>query len=68
MERKKINFTAEERGMLMELARKYREVLENKKTDSVSVHRKKVTWMRLADDYNSQHGVHQRTAQQLKKC
>ncbi|KAH9374399.1 hypothetical protein HPB48_021270 [Haemaphysalis longicornis] len=31
MEKKKVNITVEEKGLLMELARKYKDVIENKK-------------------------------------
>ncbi|KAH7955275.1 hypothetical protein HPB52_000079 [Rhipicephalus sanguineus] len=41
--RAKVNFTDEERGVLTDLVNKYREVLENKKTDAVSLQRKQRT-------------------------
>lgn len=68
MEKKKVNYTLEEKGLLMELARKYKDVIENKKTDRVSVHRKKLTWRQVAQEFNCQHGVRPSTQDQLKKC
>ncbi|KAH9371955.1 hypothetical protein HPB48_000570 [Haemaphysalis longicornis] len=56
MEKKKVNYTVQEKGLLMELARKYKDVIENKKTDSMSVHRKKATWRQIAQEFNSKHG------------
>ncbi|KAH7939883.1 hypothetical protein HPB52_018719 [Rhipicephalus sanguineus] len=69
MERRaKVNFTDEERGVLTDLVNKYREVLENKRTDAVSLQRKQRTWDQLASEFNSRQNVHPRTAKQLKKC
>ncbi|KAH7955279.1 myb/SANT-like DNA-binding domain-containing protein 3 [Rhipicephalus sanguineus] len=69
MERRtKVNFTDEERGVLTDLISKYRAVLENKKTDAVSLHKKQKTWEQLAIDFNSRQNVNPRTAKQLKKC
>ncbi|KAH7936398.1 hypothetical protein HPB52_023103 [Rhipicephalus sanguineus] len=69
MERRaKVNFTDEERGVLTDLVNKYREVLENKRIDAVSLQRKQRTWDQLATEFNSRQNVHPRTAKQLKKC
>ncbi|KAH7985460.1 hypothetical protein HPB49_026405 [Dermacentor silvarum] len=68
MERRKINFTDEERTILMDLMDRHRDVLECKKTDAVSIHAKKKTWEKLADEFNSNHNVRPRTSKQLKKC
>ncbi|KAH7959120.1 hypothetical protein HPB49_008352 [Dermacentor silvarum] len=67
MERRKINFTDEERTILMDLMDRHRDVLECKKTDAVSIHAKK-KWEKLADEFNSNHNVRPRTSKQLKKC
>lgn len=68
MERRKINFTDEERTILMDLMDRHRDVLECKKTDAVSIHAKKKTWEKLADEFNCNHNVRPRTSKQLKKC
>ncbi|KAH7974060.1 hypothetical protein HPB49_009106 [Dermacentor silvarum] len=53
MERRKINFTDEERTILMDL---------------MDRHRDKKTWEKLVDEFNSNHNVRPRTSKQLKKC
>nr|XP_054926211.1 myb-related transcription factor, partner of profilin-like [Dermacentor andersoni] len=37
-------------------------------TDAVSIHAKKKTWEKLADEFDSRHNVRPRTSTQLKKC
>nr|XP_050030056.1 myb/SANT-like DNA-binding domain-containing protein 3 [Dermacentor andersoni] len=68
MERRKINFTDEERTILMDMMERHRDVLECKRTDAVSIHAKKKKWEKLADEFNSRHNVRPRTSKQLKKC
>lgn len=68
MEPRKVNFTEEERAVLMDLVTEYHHILECKKTDAVSVMRKKKTWEKLTDEFNSRHNVRPRTSKQLKKC
>ncbi|XP_065302977.1 myb-related transcription factor, partner of profilin-like [Dermacentor albipictus] len=68
MERRKINFTDEERTILMDLMERHRDVLECKWSDAVSINAKKKTWEKLADEFNSRHNVRPRTSKQLKKC
>lgn len=68
MEKKKTNFSEEERAVLLELVARHRSVVENKKTDAVSVSRKRDTWKKIEEEYKSRHNVTPRTSAQLKKC
>ncbi|XP_054930764.2 uncharacterized protein [Dermacentor andersoni] len=67
-ERKKINFTEEERGILIDLVTRESNVLENKRTDAVSLSEKKKKWQQIEEQFNSKNGVHPRTENQLRKC
>ncbi|KAH7948673.1 hypothetical protein HPB49_000674 [Dermacentor silvarum] len=66
--RSKVNFTEEERNVLVDLVSKYSSVLECKQTDAVSVHAKKKAWEKLTEEFNCRHNVRPRTSKQLKKC
>nr|XP_054930764.1 myb/SANT-like DNA-binding domain-containing protein 3 [Dermacentor andersoni] len=68
-ERKKINFTEKERGILIDLVTRESNVLENKRTDAVSLSEKKKRWQQIEEQFNSnKNGVHPRTENQLRKC
>ncbi|KAK4885155.1 hypothetical protein RN001_001426 [Aquatica leii] len=67
-EPKRAIFSADEKESLKILVKKYKDILENKKTDCVSVSQKKKTWIQLAVEYNSLAENSSRTPQQLKKC
>lgn len=66
--RSKVNFTEEERNVLVDLVSRYSSVLECKQTDAVSVHAKKKAWEKLTEEFNCRHNVRPRTSKQLKKC
>nr|XP_050042645.1 myb/SANT-like DNA-binding domain-containing protein 3 [Dermacentor andersoni] len=68
MEKRKTNFSEEERAVLLELVSRHRSVVENKKTDAVSVSRKRESWKKIEDEFNCRHSVTPRTWGQLKKC
>ncbi|KAH6936319.1 hypothetical protein HPB50_016099 [Hyalomma asiaticum] len=68
MEKKKTNFAEEERAVLLELVARHRSVVENMKTDAVSVSRKRDTWKKIEEEYKCRHNVTPRTSAQLKKC
>ncbi|XP_065281350.1 myb/SANT-like DNA-binding domain-containing protein 3 [Dermacentor albipictus] len=52
----------------MDLMERHRDVLGCKRTDAVSIHAKKKTREKLADEINHHHNVPSRTSKQLKKC
>ncbi|KAH7943737.1 hypothetical protein HPB52_011100 [Rhipicephalus sanguineus] len=60
MEKKKINFSEEERAVLLDLLSRHRSVVENKRTDAASASRKRDSWKKIEDEFNSRHN--------LKKC
>ncbi|XP_077512606.1 uncharacterized protein LOC144123698 [Amblyomma americanum] len=67
-EKGKINFSKVERDLLLDLVDKHKAVLENKRTDAVSVARKRKEWELIETQFNSSHNVSPRTWLQLKKC
>ncbi|XP_077507330.1 myb/SANT-like DNA-binding domain-containing protein 3 [Amblyomma americanum] len=67
-EKGKINFSRVERALLLDLVDKHKAVLENKRTDAVSVARKRKEWELIETQFNSSHNVSPRTWLQLKKC
>lgn len=68
MDKKKVNFTEVERALLIDLVGKYSAVVENKKSDAVSVNRKKAAWRKIEQEFNSRHGIIPRSEKQLRKC
>ncbi|KAH7948719.1 hypothetical protein HPB49_001204 [Dermacentor silvarum] len=66
--RSKVNFTEEERKVLVDLVSRYSSVLECKQTDAVSVHAKKKAREKLTEEFNCRHNVRPRTSKQFKKC
>lgn len=61
-------FTKEERDLLRDLVNKYRQVLENKRTNDSSKEAKQKAWEQLRDEYNCQPNIRPRGVKQLKKC
>lgn len=47
------NFTTSEKERVITLVGKYRSVLENKKTDSISVSAKNEAWIKLTQEFNA---------------
>ncbi|KAI4466564.1 apontic [Holotrichia oblita] len=68
MENKKraANFSTKEECILVSLVKKYKHILENKKTDTVSNKKKIETWNNLANDFNSTCGEVLRDGKTLK--
>lgn len=63
----KSDYTEEEKDLLQELVRKYKNFVECKKSNAVSLQAKSKAWERLCDDYNSMPNVRPRTVKQLRK-
>ena len=53
MEKRATNLTAADRQLIVELVEKYKDVPENKKTDTVANKEKEVTWKDKETDYNA---------------
>jgi len=66
MESKRRNFSKEEKEKLTSLIIKYKDILENKKTDSVSAGDKEKCWKTLTEEFNCSSGFPPRTTTQLK--
>ena len=50
--KKRFYFTADEKVYIKELASKYKDVVENKRSDVVSVSAKKKKWEEIANEFN----------------
>ncbi|KAL3238981.1 hypothetical protein MRX96_021755 [Rhipicephalus microplus] len=63
-------FTEDEKTVLVSLVRKFKHVIECKKTDVASPAKKKKieTWKEIAKRYNSNHVITRCDHLQLKKC
>ncbi|XP_046403630.1 myb/SANT-like DNA-binding domain-containing protein 3 [Ischnura elegans] len=57
-----------ERDILISLIMKYRDILENKKTDAVSVSEKVLCWRKIEDLFNANATVQKRQWKQLRKA
>lgn len=68
MDSKKVIFSDSDKEILINLVMKYKDVLESKKTDALSINKKKATWCKLSAEYNSIHGVRPRDVKQIRKC
>nr|CAH7748884.1 unnamed protein product [Callosobruchus chinensis] len=68
MESKKraTNFSANEESLLIELVKKYRNIIECKKSDTNALRRKTETWINVAKEFNSLSGVVYREANILR--
>lgn len=64
---KKICFLDFERENLVNLVGKYRDIVENKKTSSSMIAKKKQIWERITSEYNQNPNVKKRLVKQLKK-
>ncbi|KAJ4425558.1 hypothetical protein ANN_27753 [Periplaneta americana] len=60
------NFTNKEKAIFVDVLPDYLNVIENKKTDGISVRHKECAWEKLANEYNSHPEVTKRTVKQLK--
>lgn len=59
-------YSEEEKMLLLSLIENYKNVIECKKTDGVSLRKKQDTWAKITKSYNS-HNVTKRNTRQLKK-
>ncbi|KAJ0184148.1 hypothetical protein K1T71_000571 [Dendrolimus kikuchii] len=50
---KKRNFTTQERKLLVEILKSYKDIVNNKKTDAINAELKKKTWVKISQKYNS---------------
>ncbi|XP_068082569.1 myb/SANT-like DNA-binding domain-containing protein 3 [Anabrus simplex] len=66
--KKRLYFTADEKVYIKELAFRYRDIIENKKSDVVSVSMKKKKWQEITDEFNMNSQHTKRTAEQVRKC
>lgn len=64
---KRFVYSEEEKDVLTSLVHKYSHILENKKTDAVSLNLKTQLWETLSTEYNSINGIRPRDVKQLKK-
>ncbi|XP_067014271.2 myb/SANT-like DNA-binding domain-containing protein 3 isoform X3 [Anabrus simplex] len=62
------NFSDFETNIVAELMVRHKDVIENKKTDGVTVKQKDKTWKKVAEEFNSISGVSYRSARNLKTC
>ncbi|XP_068084422.1 myb/SANT-like DNA-binding domain-containing protein 3 [Anabrus simplex] len=62
------NYTDFETDILTELVVKYKDVVENKKTDGVTVKKKLETWKIIENEFNAIPGVRSRDYKHLKVC
>lgn len=60
------NFTSEEKCILVNLIIKYKDIIENKKTDSATVREKDFAWNQVLNEFNGSVVVNKRTLKQLK--
>ncbi|XP_069672712.1 myb/SANT-like DNA-binding domain-containing protein 3 [Periplaneta americana] len=60
------NFNKYEVEILIELIQKYKHIIENKKTDGVSLKEKDATWRKIANEFGHLPGITQRTYENLK--
>jgi len=60
------NFSPGERELLVELAIRYQQIIENKRTDAVTTAEKDAAWIQLVADYNSV-SLTKRSVKQLKQ-
>lgn len=62
-----VNYTVQEKQILLELIDKYKGTIENKKSDSVHVKQKERVWEQLRNEFNGHLEVTGRTVKQLRQ-
>lgn len=60
------NMIDSEKTLLVDLATKYFNIIENKKTDGVTSQRKQEQWEEISVEFNSMSQIHYRNATDLK--
>lgn len=61
------NYTADERKLLIRIAKNYKSVLESNQTNSVAIRKKNRVWALIHRQYNASAEVRPRTCLQLKR-
>ncbi|KAI4468155.1 myb/sant-like dna-binding domain [Holotrichia oblita] len=61
------NFTSSEKDLLLNIVQHYTHIIENTKTDAVSVQEKNKTWELVAQDYNRENETGNRSSKQLRE-
>lgn len=67
MDIKKVSFVEFERKRLFSLVARHKDIVQNRRTDSTSVHRKQLVWERITQEYNRHPNVRRRQTKQLKR-
>lgn len=62
------NFDGQEKQYLIDLLQLYRNIIENKKTDSSTNLKKVAAWDEITKKFNSVNNRYIRTSEQLKNC
>ncbi|PSN54683.1 hypothetical protein C0J52_01101 [Blattella germanica] len=62
------NYSALEKNILVDLVTKYSGVIEDKRSDGVSLKKREAAWIRVRDEFNSHLNVNPRTVENLKQC
>ncbi|XP_071579991.1 uncharacterized protein [Temnothorax nylanderi] len=60
------NFSQDEKLILVSLIKKYKLIIENKRTDAVSVRDKEEAWLKILDEYNQQSNCRPRDLGNIK--
>ncbi|XP_077270187.1 uncharacterized protein LOC143901635 isoform X2 [Temnothorax americanus] len=60
------NFSQDEKLILISLIKKYKLIIENKRTDAVSVRDKEEAWLKILDEYNQQSNCRPRELGNIK--
>ena len=64
--KRNVNFSAAEEELLVELVKKYQNIVENKKTDMVMWKEKEECWRKISEEFNSQGVLVARNCAQLQ--
>lgn len=62
------NFTPREQQRLLDIVEEYVTIIEDKRTNAVTVKQKNETWEKIARQFNSSADTTSRDARQLRKC
>lgn len=62
-----VNFTSDEKLLLINIVAKYKDIVENKKTDAVGIREKKIAWEKITEDFNSSGLYCPRSCDSLKR-
>lgn len=64
--KRNVNFNKNEEELLIELFVKYKQIIENKKTDLVMWKEKELCWVKITEEFNSVSVLVPRTVAQLQ--